>query len=295
MISPDGVTLSNAPRKTVEQLTEDIPAMPAVAMRAMHELGDPNTTAKKVAEIISVDQAITSRLLRIANSPVFGARRKIGAVNDAVVLIGFSAMKGLIVTVSTRGVYKRAGLMEQLLWEHSVGCAVACHTLAGCTGVWTQDEAFVGGLMHDIGRGILANVYREDYELFFKHIYNNKLSRLDLIDLEQRNLGVTHMEIGKAVIQKWRLSPCMEEVVAFHHAASVSEIESCEFPDAIAITALGDLICRHLAIGLREADLTAAVYDSPMAGYLDLTSDKLAEVVETTLETFEVERATFED
>jgi putative nucleotidyltransferase with HDIG domain len=286
--------LSHRSRMSPSQLVADIPAMPVVAMRAMRELGDENTTAARVSNIISVDQSMTSRILRLANSPVIGPKRKITTVSDALVLIGFSAMKGLIIAVSTRGVYKQTGLLEQLLWEHSVGCAVASSAVARAVGGYPPDEAYVAGLMHDIGRAVFANAYRQDYELLFQHIYNNDLPRRMLIDLEQEHFGLSHTDMGKEVVKKWNLSPGLGEAVALHHAQSVDVLENLEDPRLTAIVQVADTMCLHLGLGMRKADTSVALYNSPFAEFLGISTDNLAEILEGVLESFDSEKANFQ-
>ena len=281
-------------RKSMEDLVSDIPAMPVVAMRAMRELGDPEASAKAIANTISLDPAMTARLLRIANSPVFGARRKINTVSDALVLIGFSAMKGLIITVSTRGIYRTTGLMEQLLWEHALGCAIAATTIARSAKVCSPDEAFVGGLLHDVGRTALGNSYRSDYEAIFKQAYNEQKNHAFLLQLESERFGITHTQLGEKVIEKWGLPQELRDAVAFHHAATPEEMASAANLGLACTVNLGNIICQHLAIGMRDPDTSIPLYDSPFAVRLKLGSADLARILEEVLETLEREKATFE-
>lgn len=267
--------------------------MPVVALRAMRELGDPKATAKKVSAIISADPAMTARILRISNSPVFGPRRKISTVTDALVLMGFSAVKGLVITVSTRGIYRHAGLLEQLLWEHSVGCAVAANAIARAAGNYAPDEAFVAGLMHDIGRVVFANVCREDYEALFQHLYNKQLPRSALVDLESRFLGMSHTELGKAVVERWGLAQELADVACYHHVKTLEELSALDNACPVAIVGLADAVCLHLGIGMREPDSSVPLYNSIFAEHLGLSDERIAEILEQTLETFEAEKATF--
>ncbi|MCX7012417.1 MAG: HDOD domain-containing protein [Candidatus Sumerlaeota bacterium] len=280
--------------RTPQQMSADIPAMPVVAMRVMRELADPRTTAKKISDIISVDQAMTSRVLRIANSPVFGVRRKITTVADALVLMGFSAMKGLVITVSTRGIYRHAGMLEQLLWEHSVGSAVASATIARVAGGWPPDEAFVAGLLHDIGRAVFANLYRKDYEVLFQYLYNHNLPRSALVALEERYFGMSHMDVGKMVVAKWNLPEDILAVVSHHHIKSLEDLKALPKPWPVAVVGLADSACRHLGVGMREPDTSGPLYNSPFAEFLKLSAEQVAGILEQTLELFESEKATFE-
>lgn len=282
------------PRKSLAQLVTDIPAMPVVAVRAMRELADPDASAKAIAATISLDPAMTARLLRIANSPVFGARRKINTVSDALVLVGFSAMKGLIITVSTRGIYKCTGLMEQLLWEHALGCAIAANAVARAARNVPPDEAFVGGLLHDVGRTALAHSYRAEYEIMFKRFYNEERPNRDLLRMEHEAFGLSHLDLGEKVIEKWGLSEDLREAAALHHAQKREDLDKAGNPALAATVNLANIICQHLAIGMRTPDTSSALYDSPFAAILGLDESRLAAIMETVLETLETEKSTFE-
>ena len=110
--------------------TRDLPAMPQVATKVLELSSDTNTSAQQLQQIISDDQAMTARILKIANSAMYSCSRKVKTLTEAIVMLGFNSIRSLVVTSAARNLYNTSrattGLKERLLWEHSVGSAFAC-------------------------------------------------------------------------------------------------------------------------------------------------------------------------
>ena len=103
--------------ENLDRMVQGIPTMPVVAQKVMQMLGDPRTNNAALGETLSSDQSMASRVLRMANSPFFGTRRKIGSISNAIFILGHSALRSLIITACTKGLYANPRLMEQKLWE----------------------------------------------------------------------------------------------------------------------------------------------------------------------------------
>ena len=112
--------------ENIDNMINDIPAMPVVAQKVMHMLGDPRITNSVLGETLATDQSLATRVLQMANSPFFGTRQKIGSISGAIFILGHAALRSLIITVCTKGLYKNPGLMEQkTLGNIGLGAAVA--------------------------------------------------------------------------------------------------------------------------------------------------------------------------
>ena len=129
--------------------------MPQVANLVIEKLSDPNTSTREINQLISKDQALSARVLRIANSPFFGHARTITRLTDAIVLMGFNSVRSLVLTSVFNDLFKSFGLIEKLLWEHSLVCGAISQKIAKATRFGRIEEAFLVGLMHDIGKVIL--------------------------------------------------------------------------------------------------------------------------------------------
>jgi len=277
----------------IDKMARDVPAMPVVAQKVMTMLGDENTTNSMLADVLSTDQSLASRILQMANSPFFGTRQKIASISNAVFVLGHSALQSLVITVCTKGLFKNPGLVEEKLWEHSLAVAVASKQIAGTTGLQEPDEAFVAGLLHDIGRTSYVVVYRDAHRDIAMRAYNDDLSMEEIGDLEKEEFGYDHSEVGSRVLKVWRLPDVYSRVARRHHATSVDLIEREENPQAIAIVGQANLIAGRLGLGRAAPDKRIDVIATPYNGMLGLDRDHVLKVVEATLTTFKETRDQF--
>jgi putative nucleotidyltransferase with HDIG domain len=218
-------------------------------------LGDPSSDANKIAKVISQDQAMTARLLQVANSPFYGRSKSVNTVRDAIVVIGYPGVKGLVITSSMRGIFKSPGLLETLLWEHSLGAAFAAREIAKETGLLNPDEAFTAGLIHDIGRIAMASIDRDRYVNVMKECYNEIGGPDFSLEVENEVFGYSHTDLGPLIAQKWRLSDDLRIALQFHHISEASPQKDApaEYGAPMAtLTCLANLFQYRLGIGTRE-------------------------------------------
>jgi len=206
---------------TLQQFRADVigrkslPTIPPVLTGIIALIDDDRAGAKKLVELIERDQALTARLLRLANSAFFGQARKVATIPRAVLLLGFSTVRNLALGVKvwdTLGTSVSRRELEQL-WTHAVEVAAAARVLARQQRQVSPDEAFTTGLLHDVGQLVLA--------LRLKDLYWDTLHRATstehLTGLEQSTLGVDHAEVGSWLLEAWNLPALMVEAVRRHH------------------------------------------------------------------------------
>jgi putative nucleotidyltransferase with HDIG domain len=206
---------------TLQQFRADViarkslPTIPPVLTGIIALIDDDRAGAKKLVELIERDQALTARLLRLANSAFFGQARKVSTIPRAVLLLGFSTVRNLALGVKVwdtlgSGVSRRE--LEQL-WTHAVEVAIIARVIARQQRQVNPDEAFTTGLLHDVGQLVLA--------LRFKDLYwetvRKSTSTEHLPGIEQSNLGVDHAEVGSWLLEAWNLPALMVEAVRRHH------------------------------------------------------------------------------
>ena len=271
----------------MDRMVRDIPAMPEVAQKVMHMLGDPRTTNTSLGQALSSDMSMASRVLQMANSPFFGTRQKISSVSQAIFILGHSALRSLIITVCTKGIFKNPGLMEKKIWEHSLGTAVGARLLAKKTGLMDADEAFLGGLLHDVGRMILAVVYRNEYQLIFEKFYNGRLANESILEAEKQEFGYDHAEIGSRVITKWRLPNSLGRVCRRHHVTNPQLLEQEENPNAVAIVALANRMAHRLGLGAASPDDTFDIETTLFNKHLKIDGETVLVLMAEMMKNFE--------
>ena len=242
--------LMNEELKTLINSSLDLPPTPLVANRIVSLISDPNTDSKILERAILSDQGLTTNILKIANSSFYGCLRSINTIASAVVLIGFKGIKTLTIAASLKSFYQRVDLTEKMLWEHSIGAAITAHLLSRKLGCF-PDEAFVGGLIHDIGKTILKNQKGEIFSEIMQMSYNDQIP---LVELEKERLGFTHAELGGLIIRKWNLSKALEEGVMYHHDLQDIDSLDTDIQKFVALLDLTNKICLYLGIGYRQPD-----------------------------------------
>lgn len=240
----------NEELKTLINSSLDLPPTPLVANRIVSLISDPNTDSKILERAILSDQALTTNILKIANSSFYGCLRSINTIASAVVLIGFKGIKTLTIAASLKSFYQRVDLTEKMLWEHSICAAITAHLLSRKLGCF-PDEAFVGGLIHDIGKTILKNQKGEIFSEIMQISYNDQIP---LVELEKERLGFTHAELGGLIIRKWNLSTALEEGVMYHHDLQRIDSLGTDIQKFVALLDLTNKICLYLGIGYRQPD-----------------------------------------
>ena len=191
---------------------KDIPTIPALLVHILTVVDGERSSARELIEVIQRDQALTSRVLRLANSGFFACQRQVATLPRAVILLGFSTIKNLALGVKIWDmlmVQGGAGLTE--LWEHSALVAAAARLLAQRTRAAEADEAFTAGLLHDIGRVVLMRR--------FPAVYGRLTSGGEggLETRERAAFGVDHAQAGAWLFEAWALPAAIVESAARHH------------------------------------------------------------------------------
>ncbi len=270
--------------KNIIMTTRDLPAMPQVASKVLELSSDPNTSAQQLQQIIADDQAMTARILKIANSAMYSCSRKVKTLTEAIVMLGFNSIRSLVVTSAARNLYNTqkstTGLKERLLWEHSIGVAFACRLLVQERIPRLAEEAFLAGLMHDIGKLVLNLRVPEEFDEIVQQVYNDNRA---FNQTEMEILGFDHAEVGARLVNKWNLSPVLEDTILNHHNPEALKAES----PLLLYLDLGNKICHKLGIGFvdePDLDINNCLANS-ILGLPPETFDSVVVRLQETLET----------
>jgi len=193
-----------------------LPPLPANVMRVSALLADYDASPKKVADAISLDPILSTRLLRLANSPIYGVNRSVTSLSQAVARVGNTEIHGMLMVSGISDSFGRKVLGSpagKAIWSHLLAVAVATSEICNYANMRGADDAFTCGLLHDIGKLILL---RADMPL-----YSGLLDRAeegeDIRVLEQEAFGFDHTELGASVANAWNLSPALAHMIRHHH------------------------------------------------------------------------------
>jgi HD-like signal output (HDOD) protein len=169
---------------------KDLPTLPAVLDEVTKLIQDPSSSTEQVAALISQDQVLSAKVLKMVNSPIYGFPRRISTIQHALVLLGLNVIRGLIISTSVFDVMAKNMVG---LWEHSLGCALACSSVAKKAGFKDPEEYSVAGLLHDLGKVVIALQLPE-----MKEEVDNLVQEKDMlyIDAENEILGFGHDRVN---------------------------------------------------------------------------------------------------
>jgi len=224
----------------------DLPSMPTIVQEMFNVMNMPNCSGKDVARVLEKDQALTVKILRMANSPFYGLSHRVDTVDRACTILGLNTLKDIALSVSMMNVFKsksRAGTFDMVgMWKHGLGCAVAAKAVFELRYKSGDNvNVFVGGILHDIGKVIL-DIYMPDE---YKKIYELYGKDMSLVDAEMYIIGITHALIGRLLAKKWNFTKGMEEMIAFHHTPALAKVAQ----EQVAAVHIGNEIAKALSLG----------------------------------------------
>ena len=268
----------------------DLPTIPVIAIKVMQLIESQTATAQELAKIVASDPAVAARVLKISNSSFYGCRRQIQTISSAIVILGFSTLRSLVVAASLKQVYKPFGLTEKMLWEHSLAAGLAARIFAHETRAANEEEAFLAGLFHDIGKIIMNSLDREKFQKVMQRCYNEGIA---FEDAERSVYPFSHEEVGSNVIKKWNFPEVLATAILQHHTLEFAAEDDPAGVNLAAITALADQLCLKLGIGVREPQDEIDLIGSKAGQMLKLSEKKLNAVVATFCTAFEKDRELF--
>jgi len=228
-------------RSKIEQIT-NVTTVPQVVQRIGALLDSQNTSAGEVANEISKDQVLAAKVLKLVNSGFCGFRRPIATMTHAMVLLGFDVIRSLVLSTSVFDLFaaKRSGLNG--LWQHSLATARASAFIAEKLGAEKPEEFAVAGLLHDIGKVLIAEHCQAEVVIIRKLIEERRCLQFEA---EKEVLGVTHAEVGMWLLRRWSLPSRLVAPVGYHNNFHPSR----EFADRTAAVHLADILARAKGIG----------------------------------------------
>lgn len=202
----------------LERLLEslgDLPSSPAIVSAVIGMASDLNTNLSELGKVLSADQGLTAKVLRLSNSSFYGRSKQIGTVDEAIMTLGYYTLRSLVVASSTHSIFKQKDLTRFLpvLWDHSLAAAVAARLLGRQLRLAQTEEAFIGGLMHDVGKLVLTQKLAEPYAA----IRQAAQADGEWCRHEKEALGFTHVDVGVALLDQWNFPRELVEAVALHH------------------------------------------------------------------------------
>lgn len=266
----------------------DLPTIPIVATKVMRLIESDNVQVDEIAKVVATDPAVAARVLKIANSAFYGCQRQIQTISGAIVVLGFGTLRSLVVAASVKDVYSAYGLSEKLLWEHSFAAAVAARMLAHDTRMANAEEAFLAGLLHDIGKIIMNSIDRDKSQEVVQRCYNENVF---FQEIEASVFPFTHAEVGALVVKKWNFPDTLVHAIQYHHALASESEDDQYLKNLTAIVSLADLFCHKLGIGTRTPREDLDLAATPAAKVLRFGAAEVAQHLARFQQAYEKSKA----
>lgn len=234
--------MSNIDPKVLRHKVENIntlPTVPGVLKRLSVVIEKPRITLVEISAFIANDPALTSKVLKMVNSAIYGFPGRIASVSHATMLLGLNIIKGLLLGVS---VFELMQKTMKGLYEHSLACAIASRVIAQKKGLKEPEEVSVAGLLHDIGKVILALEFPTEYQAAMDEAQGKSIS---IFDAEKNQFNTTHANVGSWLAEKWRFPRNLIEVIECHHRPALAK----NAPLETAIVHMADLLVRARGFG----------------------------------------------
>jgi len=245
---PETLTNSSEEQGTKKRYLNSIrnlPSIPVVMFEVTKLLDNPMTSTNELGKIISKDQGLTAKILTVANSPLYGLPRKVSTIEFAIVVLGFEQIKNIVIALSMIEAFSSKDKDEwnrKQFWIHSLATALGAKRIADDFGLAKTGEAFTAGLLHDLGISVIQRYFNKEFKQIVLLVKEKESTYLDA---EMQILGMTHMDVGKYLIERWNLPNSLGEAIAFHHTPSQSE----NWKELASVVHLADYMTQRVGVG----------------------------------------------
>ncbi|MFN8109640.1 MAG: HDOD domain-containing protein [Thermoleophilia bacterium] len=225
----------------------ELPPMPASISEVINACDDQDMTVGQLSQVVLRDQSLTANILKLANSAFYGHARRVTTVTEAVVLLGFSAIKSLAISSHTARLLNRSlpgySLAAGELWHQSMCVAFTARRVAVEVHLAPVEEAFVAGLLHDIGKVVLSGYLEAAFNEVLRLASER---RVPFHVIEAELLGFDHAELGARIAAKWSFPPELEEAIRYHHDPGSATLK----PLLAHVVHISDVACMMLGQGI---------------------------------------------
>lgn len=227
-------------------IIEDFPTLPTIYSALSDLMANPHSTQREITELIMTDQAAAAKVLKFANSAIFGFSTRIESISQAVFFLGFEEIKNLVVALKIIDLFRKSKISNHFnpveFWKHSIAVGVITRAIGNYMGTKDLDNYFLAGILHDIGKLFFIKYMENEYVEVLNYSADNGIS---IIEAEQRILGVTHCRSGEIIADKWKLPQTVQNAIKYHTTGLITG-QAEELP---AVVHIANITARVLELG----------------------------------------------
>lgn len=272
-------TQSDLPAHVQQALARvtEVSSLPEITSRIVQVVENPDASAHDMHEIVKNDPALATKILKVVNSAFYGLPAQIASLDRAIVMLGLSAVKNIALAASMARMFKPGRISDEFsardLWRHCIAVGVCARMLNGAAGGQQREEAFVAGLVHDLGLLVGYQAFNDE---FGQVVEACVASPQDFCALERQLIGADHQQTGLALAKRWKFPQVLRSVISYHHDP---EPLQPELRKVVTVIQVADTICCQQEYGFY---LTSAAQDLTldMLDMIGVSEEKLGEIVE---------------
>ena len=223
-----------------------LPTLPDVAMRLLETTSNTDVSTRDLAAMIERDISLASRLLKLVNSPFFGLKHDVTSVQQALMIVGMSNLRSLVLSTAVLDLFDRDGSVgnfnREEFWIHNIAVAAGARKLARITRAADPDIAFTAGLLHDMGKVVFDRYLHQEFEQIAELLNDESVV---MSDAEEQVIGVNHAELGGHLAAHWNLPEILRDSVGNHH----NPLEAPNHKELTALISVADTMVRRLQVG----------------------------------------------
>jgi len=263
-----------------------IATLPEVTLKIIELVEDPSSSAQDLHEVISNDPALCSRILKVVNSSFYGLPGQIASINRAIVMLGLNAVKNIAIAASLAKLFRGGELTPffsaKELWDHSNSVAIASKLISDRLGMGLGDEAYLAGLIHDIGIMVEMQFDRSNLidALDRCNADSSGMPSVSLLDTEEEIFGANHQDFGKGLCEKWKFPTPFVAAAGYHHTPTQAPTEARKI---VYIVHAADKIASMIDGGFK-LDNPSSTIQQEVIEDLKLTDEIISDLVEKLVE-----------
>ncbi len=278
--------LSELGKKTLDEFRniKNLPTIPKVVLEVNEMLRTHSGDISRLTEIVGRDQGLTTKILAVANSPLYGLPRNVSSLEFGIMLLGMGEISNIVTALSLASVVKGGETKDfdyMDFWTHSMLVGTAAKDIAKRLG-FTEiaGDAFVAGMLHDIGIQLIARYFPMQYEKIVTMVNENNISHYKA---EMAILGITHEDIGQFLITKWNLPNNLADVLKYHHYPAKIDKENI----TLNVVHLADIMTKLFDIGNFVWDVGVELDESILPSLNFSDREELDKFIEEYFEVFQ--------
>ncbi len=277
--------------RAMSKVTE-ISSLPEITAKIVEVVEDPRATAHHMHEIVRNDPALATKILKVVNSAFYGLPAQIASLDRAIVMLGLSAVKNIALAASLARLFKPGSISDRFsardLWRHCIAVGVCGRQLTKLASGFQHDEAFVAGLVHDLGLLVEFQLFPDKLREVVDRCSEGEEH---FTAVEQQLIGADHTQFGAALATKWKFPPALRTVISHHHTPDTLKPE---FQKIATIVHLADTICCELEYGFYLSGRRQPVHAHHLE-LLGIEEAVLAEMIKELPEQIEQAEQVFSD